>query len=176
MDARKKTRIERLTASLLRDYDKFSPGFDIVELIEEQGISYLNKNLGPKIYGASKVTSSVRAISVNSENSQNRQRFSAAHELGHVLLHQEKGLNISDRLLYKSEMFRDEKSSEGSDWREIEANFFAACLLMPKDLLEREIAKLGGLIVDEDELSELATIFKVSTVAMTIRLSSLGYI
>jgi len=72
-------------------------------------------------------------------------------------------------------MFRDEKSSEGSDRREIEANHFAACLLMPEELVELEIEKLGRDL-DESDIETLAQIFEVSPIAMSIRLSALGHI
>lgn len=174
MDARKKGRIERVAINLLEDHDLSHPGFDIYELLEQLDITCLHKDLGPKIYGASRIQGDQKIISINSENHPNRQRFSAAHELGHILLHQERTLNVSDRLIY-NELLRDEKSSEGSDWREIEANHFAACLLMPKDLIEESIEEHGWAL-DEVDIESIAKKFKVSTIAMSIRLSALGYI
>ena len=69
--------------------------------------------------------------------------------------------------------FRDSKSSEGTDRYEVEANRFAAELLMPetfllKDFSERDESK------DVDEIVEwLAARYRVSKQAMTIRLTNL---
>ena len=38
----------------------------------------------------------------------------------------------------KSVLYRDDISAEGTDWQEIEANYFAACLLMPEHLIVAE--------------------------------------
>ena len=114
-------------------------------------------------------------IYVNSGQSPVRQRFSAAHELGHHCLqhhntpgehvHVDKGLRI---------MRRSSRAAEGVDPMEIEANQFAAVLLMPTRLVRMEVAKLGDSL-SEDDVGTLATAFQVSEQAMTIRLTSLGY-
>jgi Zn-dependent peptidase ImmA (M78 family) len=57
---------------------------------------------------------------------------------------------------------------------EIEANTFAAELLMPADLL---LGTLGGRSIDledDEAVASLAKRFKVSEAAMRFRLSSLG--
>ena len=57
---------------------------------------------------------------------------------------------------------------------------FAASLLMPKDLLNKEINKLiqknSRNYLSEYNVHELADIFEVSTISMSIRLSRLGFI
>lgn len=60
---------------------------------------------------------------------------------------------------------------------EMEANLFAAELLMPKQFLDADLAKLGGLDLFEDEvLRDLAKKYEVSVQAMTHRLTNLEYI
>lgn len=55
---------------------------------------------------------------------------------------------------------------------EIEANYFAMCLLVPTGLLKEELAKTGGTfdLCDDDALKALAKKFGVSMMVMTIRL------
>ncbi|MGH9326658.1 MAG: ImmA/IrrE family metallo-endopeptidase, partial [Terriglobia bacterium] len=69
---------------------------------------------------------------------------------------------------------RSPKSSTGTDEKEIEANQFAAELLMPVDVLSRDILKLRGKMDVETAINKLASKYKVSVQAMTIRLTSLG--
>jgi Zn-dependent peptidase ImmA (M78 family) len=63
-------------------------------------------------------------------------------------------------------------SSLATDREEIEANRFAAALLMPEAFVRRELDRLS--LVDPDEITEhMAGTFKVSEAAMTIRLTNL---
>ena len=111
-------------------------------------------------------------IGVNSLHAAVRQRFSIAHEIGHLLLH-EPELHVDEHAFVA---FRDLESSKASDPAEIEANQFAAALLMPSELLSRSIAELGHNPDVSDAIRVLAQRFQVSQEAMTIRLSKLGYL
>lgn len=89
-------------------------------------------------------------IYVNAAHAVVRQRFSAAHELGHLLLHP------------PGVLWRDAQGPDGHrDPREAQANAFAADLLMPFALMV-EFAQFGGP-------SALAEIFGVSREAMEVR-------
>jgi len=81
-----------------------------------------------------------------SDQGENRLRFSLAHELGHWFLHQKEYEAIS----YKSEQdFIKEQLSIKPDMRkrfEIQANEFAAQLLVPSDLLMAMIEESSGQI------------------------------
>ncbi len=113
-------------------------------------------------------------IGVNSLHHSNRQRFTVAHELGHFLLHEGDALHVDRRFLVN---LRDTKSSEGTDLEEKEANLFAAELLMPRQFLERDVAEIGVVdLEEEDVIRELAEKYEVSTQAMTFRLNYLGYV
>ena len=99
-------------------------------------------------------------VVVNSIHSDTRQRFSAAHELGHCLCHLESGVHrvfhcsTGDLLASKSLYER-------------QANAFAAELLMPRRLIV-EVLNTGCR-----KLSELAGLFYVSCEAMHWRLQTL---
>ena len=66
----------------------------------------------------------------------------------------------------------------GDDVTEIEANTFAAELLMPKKLLERDLREnLDDIDLGDDaSVGRLANRYKVSISAMTFRLTNLGSI
>jgi hypothetical protein len=113
-----------------------------------------------------------------------KDRFTLAHELGHIMLHfnwpsKEEWINIcetADRLFpgrdYKLTMFR-----AGRNRLEYEANHFAACFLMPqrdvRSYTAQEFEK--GVAVDiEKFITRMADTFRVSRFAMETRLKFLG--
>ncbi len=111
-------------------------------------------------------------IIVNEAHHRNRQRFTMAHELAHFLLHKKSGIHIDKKLFT-----RNAKSQTGEEPIEIEANRFAAELLMPKELIQKELKDFDGLADDnEDIVYGLAQKLEVSTAAMSIRLQNLGYL
>jgi Zn-dependent peptidase ImmA (M78 family) len=116
-------------------------------------------------------------IGVNSNHHENRQRFTIAHEVGHLLLHEGDRLHVDRVDLGLRVKRRDERSSEGTDDEEREANLFAAELLMPAVMLERDLESIGSCdLLDEDVLVPLARRYKVSTQALAFRLTYLGYV
>jgi Zn-dependent peptidase ImmA (M78 family) len=114
-----------------------------------------------------------RIIGVNSATSLRRQRFTLAHECGHMLLHQS-----SDGALVDREMnFRNRVSSLAIDPIEIEANAFAAALLMPRDQIEFHVEQAiqrHDIGSRERLIAYLAGQFDVSSEAMSYRLINLG--
>lgn len=115
-------------------------------------------------------------IGVNSKHSKTRQRFTIAHELGHLLLHGDEEFHIDEK---RPLARRDEVSSQAVDAREIEANQFAAELLMPEALVRESWDALGESDVEvayEEAIEELARDYRVSSLAMTHRLTNLKII
>lgn len=112
-------------------------------------------------------------IGVNSAHPRPRQRFTIAHELGHRALHpgREIILDVPVRV-----NLRDRTSSMATDFEEIEANAFAAALLMPESLIRDQIGRIppGKQREPDDTATALAAIFKVSISAMNFRLINLG--
>ena len=107
-------------------------------------------------------------IGVNSAHHINRQRFTIAHELGHLCLHKGKDVHI-DRSFRVNR--RDERSAQAIDPIEIEANRFAAELLMPHDMILDDIIEFD--IEDDEELKKLADKYQVSLQALTLRINNL---
>ncbi len=113
-------------------------------------------------------------IAINKDCSSERQRFSIGHELGHYFLHAKKNLETKPspaEPIMATTFFRDSKSSTAEDRLEVEANQFAAELLMPSaDVSEQaEIMKLEGQDY-LDIVGKLASRYDVSTTAMGIKL------
>lgn len=92
--------------------------------------------------------------------SENRVLFSVAHELGHLVLH----LLQDDGTLEKSEVYA---RSKDSSQKELEANEFAAALLMPENDF---IAKCKEFMVENKvNVTKVAEYFNVSNQAATVR-------
>jgi len=74
-------------------------------------------------------------------------------------------------------MRRDSRSSKAIDRQEIEANQFAAELLMPEDLIlqaAKDSYELNSSLSQAQLVDQLAKAFKVSLQAMEYRLTNLG--
>lgn len=99
----------------------------------------------------------------NEDQSEHRQRFTIAHEIGHYILHASESLHYDKDVVFY-------RSNDISNSDEVEANQFAAEILMPESLIERCITS-GIKYVDE-----LANKFNVSEDAMRYRLINLGYL
>ena len=110
-------------------------------------------------------------IGVNSAHHLHRQRFTIAHEIGHLGLHQ--GEMYIDTPSVK---FRDSKSGLAIDNEEIEANGFAAELLMPREFLEKSLENLYKRNTrDTNQVVEnLSVEYKVSPQMVEYRLRNLG--
>lgn len=96
-----------------------------------------------------------------------RARFTTGHELGHFVMHQEAPTSIYCRKSGVEESFKLEPIPRPVP--EVEANTFAASLLMPADLLRAEL----GPEVDEDTVLRLTRRFRVSDKAMRRRIETL---
>jgi Zn-dependent peptidase ImmA (M78 family) len=127
-----------------------------------------------------KTNEGVGEVWVNPIESERRQRFTFAHEIGHYVLH-----------LFRDGVreFKDNDATlrRGGAWNidEYQANKFAAELLMPEYLILEHGAKIiadyksqnnGNNISVADFVTALSDIFNVSKPAMTYRLKNLKLI
>ncbi|MGE0539174.1 MAG: ImmA/IrrE family metallo-endopeptidase [Dehalococcoidia bacterium] len=115
----------------------------------------------------------VNVIGVNSLQPLTRKRFTIAHEIGHLLLHSDDDMHVDE---YVPIGFRNDVSSMAINEREVEANQFAAELLMPADTISREFQSIPEDVQIEDIIDRLSQRYGVSSEAMTIRLSRLKLI
>jgi Zn-dependent peptidase ImmA (M78 family) len=158
-------------------------GIDPRVIAERYGITVRESELDDKLSGFLIRDEEGRAfIGVNQSNGEARKRFTTAHELGHFFLHDHTTPFIDDLTGRFKVLPRDEVSGEGTDVREIEANRFAAEILMPETMLREDIEGHGhvDLFHDDDDpesvIKTLAEKYGVSVRAMTIRLERLGYV
>ena len=135
--------------------------------------SPLDEELSAMIY----ISGDRPIIGVNSLHSPNRQRFLIAHETAHLALHRHL---ISGKVHVDKEfqvplarLNRDEISALGTDAIEIQANQFAAELLMPRAWFEAALASKSFDIDNESPLDELAKKFRVSRQALEYRIRNL---
>jgi Zn-dependent peptidase ImmA (M78 family) len=166
------TRIEAEQAArdLLRTTWRFNPDEGICQLPVSP--SYIAERLGLKVHQAylepdvsgmlAKQEGQDAEIYVNAGDSEVRQRFSCAHELGHYV--QRVSGNEDDSFGYIDR--RGPSASQGTEPEEIFANQFAAELLMPDHFVRKYAADLGP--------AGMAVKFGVSVGAMKIRFDTLG--
>jgi Zn-dependent peptidase ImmA (M78 family) len=115
-----------------------------------------------RLSGATTFSKGRYLILVNGGDSLQRRRFTLAHEWKHLL-------DYAAADLIHAGLGRGDSQRQARQIEEI-ANYFAACLLMPKALLRR--AWTSGL----QDPEALAGLFDVSIEAMQIRLTYLGFI
>ncbi len=161
--------IEKRALEVLRRHSLLSIPIDPVLLANKEGIHVRNAKFSDDgISGMVAKRGNVVSMLVDQGDPAYRKRFSIAHELGHHFLHL---VDEGEIVTTKQDLFRESlEEDERSDQRrchEIEANQFAAALLMPEELV-RDVYEH---IKDE---GELARIFNVSKEAISIRLRTLG--
>lgn len=158
----------RSTATNLVQLFPDVPPVPIEQIIDANHITVLEHALDDNDSGLLVIKNGRPVIVVNKTHHERRRRFTLAHELGHYLLHFDKN---------EDTFHRDRRSSQGKDRFEIQANDFAAQLLMPEFALTR--ALMGERLdtfdpIFSSKVEETADIFQVSPQAMSIRLQQLG--
>ena len=156
---------------ILKEFN-YSLPVDVRQIIQTLGIEIVEEPMEDSMSGMMVVKGSRAVIGINQSHHPNRQRFSLAHELGHYLLHRLQQTVFIDS---STVFFRNGLSSEGTDFYEIEANIFAAELLMPREAIYETVHQPLDAF-DERALARLAMQFGVSTQALTIRLTKLNLI
>lgn len=135
------------------------------------GVRVVYRPLDDELSGMISIREGSPIVGVNSQHHPNRQRFTIAHELGHFVLHRR---TIEDRVHVDKKfqiLMRSTKSASGTERIEIEANRFAAELLMPLHLLEPLLSRHD--IDDDEPLQRLARTFRVSRQALEFRIRHL---
>jgi len=132
----------------------------LIRALEEQfGVNVAVEELPERVDGLSHADGDLRIIIAASTDRSGRQRFTLAHELGHLLLGDANGSVIEEELFIK-----------GGGHQESRANAFAAAFLMPA----AEVDDVLGHRDVSDAFDELVWEFRVSPEAMAWRLCNLG--
>ncbi len=165
--------IKKKIARLFRSAEVNSPPVDVARIAEILGVEIVEDELDDDMSGFLVVSGGAGKIGVNRQHHPNRKRFTIAHELGHFVLH---ASGTDETLFVDKKIFnRNQEASEGVYKEEIEANRFAAELLMPErmvlDICEHEAMDID--LADDLLICNLSRRFQVSQQALTYRLVSL---
>lgn len=131
---------------------------DLDSLLKALKIRLKKIPMDPEVSGYLKQIDNNWVIGVNSLHHSRRQRFTIAHELAHFMLHKQNMDSFEDTVL-----FRNGETNP----IEVEANQFAARLLMPQDEFLDYLRNVSSKIDD------IAEHFGVSTMAVRIRAKTL---
>ena len=167
---RKKKEIEEEAKKILLRHGLYSIPVDPVVLANKLGIQANNAVFSDDgIAGMTAKREGKILLLIDQNDHPFRKRFTIAHELAHHFLH----LFDEDEIVHKKiDMFRFSTPEQGElftkkrRW-EIEANRFAAALLMPEELVRKQWKK-------SPSIEKMARIFNVSEEAMGYRVSEFG--
>ena len=145
------------------------PPVDVEKMARGLGIDIQLQDFPDEVSGALFRGPDRVVIAANANHHRNRRRFTVAHELGHHLLHPDSPAYY-DREHQIGMHLRARVAGMQWDSKEVEANRFAAELLMPRRLV---LAAIGQAEITD--AGSLAEIFEVSEQAMTYRLAELRF-
>ncbi|MEU9465346.1 XRE family transcriptional regulator [Streptomyces avermitilis] len=132
------------------------------------GVDVAVTRLPDTVDGLTWQTDTFRLVLIGPTETWTRQRFTLAHELGHILARDAQELVVESHVA----------PGRQKDLTEVRANVFASNLLMPAPEVRdkfRQVADQQGRLTDE-AFSELVVAFKVSPSALSARLSQLQLI
>jgi Zn-dependent peptidase ImmA (M78 family) len=170
----RRRRIESIIQQLLEEHSVNGAPVPVGRIAKAEGARIFYQSLEDNVSGFLYRDQQQTVIGVNTHHAPVRQNFTTAHELGHLILHDQERLHIDHDFRVR---LRDDVSSQGTDEAEREANFFAASLLMPREFLEEDLQGEDSVdLLDDDMLRNLARKYGVSAQALVNRLKNLGYI
>lgn len=161
--------IEKKANALIKDSHLNGLCVNLAKVAQDLDIEIKYGNLQEELSGVLVLKNDKSVIGVNEDQSPKRQRFTIAHEIGHFMLH--KGLKttfIDEQIVFTR------GSAKGH--QEIEANAFAAALLMPSRLIKKYLKTKNVKFISESNIEQLSKEFEVSEIAMTYRLKNLNLI
>lgn len=171
------TRSEARAERLLNEHALTTIPVDVESLAKACGAEVRYRSLGGDVSGLLvRTDDDVVVIGVDRNQPKHRQRFTIAHELGHLLMHPGRSVIVEHLRRPARVNFRDASSGLATDREEIEANQFAAGLLMPRSNIEDAYAEMAGRLDDSEIPARLARAFQVSEQAMGYRLMNLALI
>jgi Zn-dependent peptidase ImmA (M78 family)/plasmid maintenance system antidote protein VapI len=138
---------------------------DLAALVERAfGADVAVVDLGHGFDGMATSSDAVKLILLSTSMLPNRQRFTLAHELGHLLAGDDQGVHL-DRDVFDAAQRRDPGEKR--------ANAFAAAFLMPEDVLRDAVPSTG---LTPDAFAALATDLMVTPAPLAFRLRDLRLI
>lgn len=190
MNRARKIELEKLALDILSKHNiRDNPGKHLKEITDAEGITVLAyKGWDPQVCGKIILIDNAPAIFYNEEHTERMISFTIAHELGHYFLG-----HLDEQTVEIICLDRDfQRMEEKTDKREVEANYFASCLLLPLNLLKPEFDAFmewnriynGVLYVDKQPcnfhnykmcIQKMQLCFLASETAIRYRLINLGW-
>jgi Zn-dependent peptidase ImmA (M78 family) len=170
------TKAEQEAYRILEDLGISGPPIPVEEIARQLGARVSFERFTSHVSGILYREGPSPVIGVNAMHARTRQRFTIAHEIGHMRLHKGRPMFVDHSVRVDR---RDANASRGIDPKEIEANSFAAALLMPQDMIFAGVAQASttrSVTRSEDIIRRLAKRFNVSPQAMDYRLANLGLV
>lgn len=166
--------IEAKAQKILTSLGIDKPSVDLTRVARSLGVPIRHDVLPKEVSGFLYRQGDDALIVVNGKQPETRQRFTIAHEIGHLILdHKRDEIHVDKNFLIK---FRSDHPSNAGDLEEIHANAFAAALLMPHSMMQKELKRYeSGEAMDDSVLTALTEKFEVSMQALLIRLNTLGH-
>lgn len=140
------------------DLEEEEPIDDIIGLLEAAGTKIFTREFGlPQVFGFSAGVADMGpaiAVDTSSDVTIERQVFTAAHELGHLVMHQGSYTGLT---------------GDESDKEEVQANNFGSHFLLPRAAFERELNESSGLAL-VDFVLHVKRKFRISYKTVLLRL------
>ncbi len=169
--------IQYYTGQLLQLAEIKEPPVPVEQIAQRRGVCLRYVSYDGELSGLLFEEQGQAIIGVNMAHSKTRQRFTIAHELGHLELHHWHEFHIDRNFRVVSRLRGDrlEASSQAINAAEIDASLFAAELLMPATILLKDVQGYAIDYESDELLVKLAERYQVSLQAMIFRLTSLGF-
>ncbi len=161
---REDNELETLARQILVNNDMLKLPVNLATIANNNNIDVYEVEMPDEISGSIRYNSKLNRFEIllNKKENSRRKRFTLAHELSHFFLH---GATLKENkeIIYDSTLYRKNTAK----YREKNVDYLAGALLMDKEILTR-------LYKINENLETLASIFKVSVSALTVRIFILG--
>ncbi len=159
--------------AILKTISPVKVPIDIEDIAKKRGLDVVPYELGEDVSGLLAIKDGKGTIGYNITEPKVRKRFTIAHELGHFELHKE----LNNLFVDKQFIFRSQNSPASVEHKtmENEANYFASCILMPTNEIRKILETTDIDLMTEEGIRVLAKKFEVSTIAMSLRITKLGF-
>ena len=160
--------IEKIAKEIRQKCDVADDFFiDITDLAQRGGITVEEADFDDNLVSGTLESNNEGSVTIkiNRNESEERKRFTIAHEIAHYVLHHNQG--ETSFIDYRQD--QSYYTTSGDLRKEIQANMLAAALLMPKEKVIEAWERCHNV-------DQFAKLFSVSKKAAAIRLDNLGLI